>query len=81
MDEHQQLNIMEENQLNANTTSTSTNIDMDSQMYNINFEQNISDENFANSSTENHESFSTAFGELESNISTELNILDLFPGL
>ena len=36
MYEHQQLNIMEENDLNANTTSTSTNIDMDSQMYNIN---------------------------------------------
>ena len=81
MDEDQQLNIMEENELNANTTSTSTNIDMDSQIYNINFEQNISDQNFANSSTENNESFSTAYGELESNISKELNILDLFPGL
>ena len=81
MDEHQQLNIMEENQLNANNTSTSTNIDMDSQMYNIHLEQNISDQNFANSSTEHHETFSTAFGELESNISTELNILDLFPWL
>ena len=81
IDEHQQLNIMEENFLNANTTSTSTNIDMDSQMYNFNLEQNISDQNFANSLTENHENFSTALGELESNISTELNILDLFPGL
>ena len=81
MDEHQQLNIMEENFLNANTTSTSTNIDMNSQINNINLEQNISDQNFANSSTENHESFSTAFEELESNISTELNILDLFPWL
>ena len=80
MDE-QQLNIMEENFLNANTTSTSTNIDMNSQMYNIHLEQNISDQNFANSSTENHESFSTASEELESNISTELNILDLFPWL
>ena len=56
MEEHQQLNIMEENDLNANPTSTSTNIDMDSQMYNINLEQNISDQNFANSSSENHES-------------------------
>ena len=81
MEEHQQLNIMEEKDLNANTTSTSTNIDMDSQMYNINLEQNISDQNFANSSIENHGSFSTVFGELESNISTELNIFDLFPGL
>ena len=81
MDEHQQLNIMEENDLNANTTSTSTNIDMDSQMYNIHLEQNISDQNFANSSIENYGSFSTVFGELESNISTELNIFDLFPGL
>ena len=81
MYEHQQLNIIEENQLNANTSSTSANIDMDAQMYNIHHEQNISDQNFANSSTENHKSFSTAFLELESNISTELNELDLFPGL
>ena len=81
MDEHQQLNIMEENELNANTTSTSTNIDMNTQMYNIHLEQTISDQNLTNSSTENHESFSFAFGELESNISTEFNILDLFPWL
>ena len=81
MDEHQQLNIMEENELNANTTSTSTNIDMNSQINNIHLEQNISDQYFANSSTENHEIFSTAFGELESNISTEYNILDLFSWL
>ena len=47
------------------TTSTSTNIDMDSQMYSTHFEQNISDQNFANSSTDNHESSSTAFREFE----------------
>ena len=78
MDEYQQLNIMEENQLNANTTSTSTNIDMDSQMYSTHVEQTISDQNLTNSSTENPESFSTAFGELESNISTEVDLLELF---
>ena len=54
---------------------------MDSQMYNIPLEQNISDKNIPNSSTENHESFSTAFGELEPNFSTEKNILDLFSWL
>ena len=62
------FNVTEENEQNANTTSTSTNIDMDSQMYNTHLEQNISDHNFANSSTDNRESSSTALGEFESNL-------------
>ena len=81
MHENQQPNAMEESFLNTNTGSTPTNRDMESQLHIINLVQNTSDQNFPSSSTQNQESVSTASEHIESNISKEHSIIELFPRL
>ena len=81
MDEHQQLNIMDENFLNANTTSTSTNTDMNSQINNIHLEQNISDQNFANSSKRIMKISQLLWGNLNQTFQQNLIYWTCLPGL
>ena len=81
MHEYQQPNATEESFLNTNTGSTPTNRDMESQIHIINLVQNTSDQNFANPSIQNQESVSTASEHIESNISKEHSIIELFPRL
>ena len=81
MHENQQPNAMEESLLNTNTGSTPTNRDMESQIHIINLVQNTSDQNFPSSSRQNQESVSTASEHIESNISKEHSIIELFPRL
>ena len=81
MHEYQQPNATEESFLNTNTGSTPTNRDMESQIHIINLVPNTSDQNFANPSIQNQESVSTASEHIESNISKEHSIIELFPRL
>ena len=81
MHEYQQPNATEESFLNTNTGSPPTNRDMESQIHIINLVQNSSDQNFANPSIQNQESVSTASEHIESNISKEHSIIELFPRL
>ena len=81
MHENQQPNAMEKSFLNTNPGSTPTNRDMESQIHIINLVQNTSDQNVPSSSTQNHESVSTASEHIESNISKEHSIIKLFPRL